>query len=970
MKIKNIQHQLLLIVLLFSVIHAGTTGKVAGIVIDNKTGEPLIGCNVWIDRTDLGSATDMNGYFFILNIPPGIYDVRANMIGYTSTRITNIDVISDLTTSVDFSLLVEAIKGQEVIVVAEKPLITKDLTATTAIVNSSTIKALPVTEISDILELQAGFVDGHLRGGRSGEVAFWLDGVPMTDVYDGQSVVDVNKNSVEEMQIISGAFNAEYGQAMSGIVNIVTKDGSNDFRGSVSLYAGDFLSSHDDIFLNINKFNPITTKNIEADIQGSIFPGKLYFYANARWIYFQGQYEGKRLYRPQSVVGIFSDDNGDPYPYVIGTDPELDSFINTLILRQSGADMTDQAFVDSMYNVLRSNHADAEGDGKYVPMDWNQKLYGQLKLIWKISPFMKLRYTIINDDVVYQDYTADFNEARNYRYNPDGILTRNRTGLTQLLQFHHSLGVRTFYTLGVTRFDKNYHHRTFSEANEDKYVHELLALQDPYSFRTGGANLAVFERNTVTNIFKGDITSQITKRHMIKAGIDFRDHELDFLDADLQPPPEKTAIDILYDSPFLGSPVLMADSTIHTSRYNFKPYEIGAYIQDKIEFDEFIINAGFRFDYFDPKGKILADESDPSIFNPIKAENRYYDVNGNGIQDLGEESLTNADREEYWYKNTTAKWKISPRLGISFPITDKGVVHFSYGHFFQIPRFEYLYQNPDYDLEQGTGNIGVVGNADLRPEKTVSGELGIKQQLAYNLALDVTGYFRDIRDLAGTRADEISLFGGSATYSKLVNSDFAYVRGMVLSLVYRETSGWSGNLDYTFQIAKGSASDPRQTQEAIAEGALPEIHLVPLDWNQTHTVNGSVSYNAYNWGGSMIAQFGSGLPYSPQSVVDISSLVRNSANKPFSWNVDMRGYYMLPIGSHNMTIFIRAENLFDRLNQTNVYDDSGLANETNQIKIAKDQNVDEGINSVDEWFTNETFYSRPRRIEVGVTYDF
>ncbi len=111
------------------------------------------------------------------------------------------------------------------------------------------MSALPITEISDILELQAGFVDGHLRGGRSGEVADWIDGVPVTDVYDGNTVVDVNKNAVEEMQVISGAFNAEYGQAMSGIVNIVTKDAFNDFRGGLTFYSGDFLSSHNELYI-------------------------------------------------------------------------------------------------------------------------------------------------------------------------------------------------------------------------------------------------------------------------------------------------------------------------------------------------------------------------------------------------------------------------------------------------------------------------------------------------------------------------------------------------------------------------------------------------------------------------------------------------------------------------------------------------------------------------------------------------
>lgn len=961
--------QLVIVLMLFSIfLKAGTTGKIAGVVLDQSNGEPLIGCNVWIEGTDQGAASDWEGNYYILNVPPGEYTLRASMIGYSEVRMTNIRINIDLTTTADFSLPTEAISGEAVVVVAERALITKDLTASTSIVNSSDMEALPITEISDVLELQAGFVDGHLRGGRSGEVAYWIDGVPITDVYDGNAVVDVNKNAVEEMQVISGAFNAEYGQAMSGIVNIVTKDGSNDFRGGITLYGGDFLSSHDNIFLNINKFNPVTTQNIEGHFQGRIIPNKLFFYGNARWIYYQGHYEGQRLYKPNSVALTYYNENDEPDTYILGSDEEFDKIVNGFFAEQSGA--TTETEIDSMYNLLRNNHADAKGDGKYVPMEWNRKLYGQFKLIWKISTFAKLKYTLINDDVTYQDFAADEASARNYKYNPDGILTRHRSGLTQLLQFNQSFGAKTYYTIGLTQFDKKYDHRTYMKSEEDKYVHSTLGLQNPYSFKTGGVENNIFERRTITNTFKVDITSQINPRHLVKMGSEYRLHNLKYFDADLQPPLDKTAIDIIYDSPYLVNPIVMADSTIHTSRYNNKPFEFSAYIQDKIEFDELIVNAGVRFDYFNPKGTILSDPSDPSIYNPIRAENRYKDLNENGIQDNGESNVTIKERQEYWYKNTTPKWEISPRLGVSFPFTERGVVHFSYGHFFQIPRFELLYENPDFDLEQGTGNVGVIGNADLRPEKTVSGELGLQQQLTNNIAIDVTGYFRDIRDLTGTRADQISLFGGSATYSKLVNSDFAYVRGLVLALTMRESSGWSGNLDYTFQISKGSASDPRQAQEAAADGALPEIQLVPLNWDQTNTVNASVSYNAKIWGGSAIAQYGSGLPYSPLSLQDISSLVRNSARRPASWNVDLRSYYRLGLGNHDLTFFVRIENLFDVLNHTNVYDDSGVADRTNQIQRAKDQNTPEFINSVDEWFTNETFYSRPRRIEFGVTYEF
>ncbi len=965
---------------------AGTTGKIAGRATDATTGEPLIGCNIIIQDIGLGAASDLEGNYYIINVPPGNYDIKAVMIGYTSVNLTGVEVASDFTTTANFELPTEVLKGQEVTVVAEKPLINRDLTASTSVVSSSDFEALPVTEISEALELQAGFVDGHLRGGRSGEVSYWIDGVPMTDVYDGGTVVEVNKNAVEEMQVISGAFNAEYGQAMSGIVNIITKDGTNKFGGSFTTYSGDFYSRHDDLFMNIDDFNPFTTKNIEASFEGSLIPDKLFYYASGRLIYYQGVYEGQQKFRPNSYPETYTDSLDNSHYYVFGAgeqavgldsiiiDPighmvNIDSIITAFTILEYDIDLSNDsiffAAYDSTYQALMAAHAGSAGDNSYMPMDWNIKKYGQLKLVYKISPFTKLKYTIINDDVVYQEYD------RVFKFNPEGILTRNRHGLTQLLQFHQSIGSKTFYTIGLTRFNKHYDHRTFSEDEDDQYVHAVYA-QDrwPYTFKTGGSNNQVFERNTLTSTIKTDLTSQINPVNMIKTGFEFRQHKLEYSDINLQPYKHKFTIDPLTDGGRLDSTQVMDDSTIYSSSYEFSPFEISTYFQDKIEFDELIINVGIRFDYFDPQGQVLADPSDPAIYSPIRPENRYRDLNENGIQDAGEPEVTRAEREEYWYKDTSAKWKFSPRLGVSFPFTDKGVIHFSYGHFFQIPRFELLYQNPDYDLDQGTGNVGVVGNADLRPEKTVSGELGLQQQISQNLSLDITGYFRDIRDLTGTQAEQIKMFGGSASYSRLENSDFAYIRGIVFSLSMQDRSGLSGNFDYTFQIARGSASDPDDAREAIAGGQLPEVQMIPLNWDQRHTVNLSMSYTAKYFGGSAIGQFGSGLPYTPESVQDISSLVQNSASKPATWNVDFRSYFRPPLFGNNLTIFLRVFNLFDHLNQTDVYDDSGVADKTVELTRANKTNPTEIFNTVEDWYRNETHYSNPRRIEIGVTYAF
>ena len=284
---------------------AGTTGKITGKVIDNADNSPLPGANVRVEGTTLGAAADQGGEFIILNVPPGSYTLKASFIGYSESVIHEVRVSIDVTTRIDFTLSESVLElGQTVEVVARRELIQKDLTATTAIVDDKSIQNLPVTEVNEIITLQAGVVerDGlHIRGGRAGEVAYWIDGVPVTDSYDGSTIVDVNKNLVQELQVISGAFNAEYGQALSGIVNIATKEGSDRFGGSISTYLGDYVSTHDKfswgaypttyntqavssvpLFLDIKNFNPIAIHNFEGSLFGPLVKDKLFFNINAR----------------------------------------------------------------------------------------------------------------------------------------------------------------------------------------------------------------------------------------------------------------------------------------------------------------------------------------------------------------------------------------------------------------------------------------------------------------------------------------------------------------------------------------------------------------------------------------------------------------------------------------------------------------------------------------------------------------
>lgn len=960
---KKILLPLAVLTLLFaSLLFAGNTGKIAGTIIDDKTGEPLIGVNVIVVGTSFGAATDFEGNYSIINIPPGTYSIRASALGYGSQTMQNLQVNIDLTTHADFKLAEEAVQlGKEVIITAERPLVQKDLTATTAVVGGDDIKQLPVTEISQVIGLQAGSVEGRIRGGRAGEVAYWIDGVPVTDAFNGGTVVDVNPNMVQELQVLSGAFNAEYGQAMSGIVNISTREGTDKFSGSVTAYGGDYLSGRNDVFKGIQYFNPLNIRNIEGSLSGPIIPGDVSFFLNARSIYFGGYLDAIQKFHPWTQGASV-----DNRFFIFGESPSSDSaYLMTQI-----PDSLKPNFA-SIYNNFRAANKNNVGDGKDVSMNWNKKLYLQGKITTKITPLLKLNITGIYDGVESQPYD------RYYQYNPEGKGKDYNLGYTGIMQLSHTLNNSTFYTLGLSFFQKSYKHYLYENPYDTRYVNpDYITQITPYSFAYNGNENNRFYRLTRTILGKLDVSSQINNEHFVKFGVEARKHRIFYEDITLiENPLKKGTVPYPYMVPFIDR-----DTTNTHDRYVHTPTEFSAYVQDKMEFKDLIINIGVRFDYFEPDGQLPVDPQDPNIYSPYKPKNQFFDANNNGIQDPGEATKTYADRAKYWYKKASAKYQFSPRFGASFPITDRGVIHFSYGHFLQIPNFERLYQNPLYKYGKGTDNQDYkgapTGNPDLKPEQTINGEIGLQQQLTDDISLDVTAYIRDIRNLAGTRSDPVFIGGQDASYyTQYVNSDFGYVKGFIVSLDKRFGKGLTLSVDYTFQIANGSASDPNETRNSIsAGGTLPEVQLRPLDWDQRHTLNSVLSYSEDNYGASLIGQYGSGSPYTPSigktSTSSIQTLLRNSSVKPYYLNFDTRLYYTFPLDPIKLMVFLRVNNLFDIANEVGVYTDTGRANKTYDEDNARQSGVKEPINTISDFYVNPQMYSEPRRIEFGVTIDF
>lgn len=941
-----------LIFFAFTTIQA-QSGKIAGRVTDGTTGEPLPFVNIVIEGTTQGAASDIDGYFSIIGVRPGTYSVKASAIGYNSQTVQNVRVSIDLTTEVNFQLNETSVElKEEVVVVASKPLVTKDLTSSTAIVGSDDISVLPVTEFQEVLQLQAGIVDGNVRGGRKGEVVYAIDGVPVTDVYDGSTVVDVSTSSIQELQFVSGAFNAEYGKALSGYVNIATKDGDNNFTGSVTSYVGDYVSNgkHNDvtIFRGLTTIKPLSIRDIEGNISGPIIPNQLFFYANARYIYFGGWLKGKRVFNPWDITV----NNGATYP------------------------------IEPQPGQLGRYTIQATGDGEIVPMNWNEKIYAQGKLTYKPFSGVKINYNYILDDVEYKDFDQSFS------YNPDGDFRKFRKGHTNILGLTHTLSPNTFYQANFSYFFKQYRQFAYEDPNDPRWTNDKLLSQQPTevpSFKTGGTQNQQFKRTTSTYGFKLDFTSQVDKINMIKMGVEANQHHLGFDNIYLLQPVGVEDPSITGD-PYVKRHIPNPDDpseNLSIDIYQRKPVELSAYIQDKLELSEMIINVGVRVDYFDPDGQVLTDPTDPDIYRPRKLENIYVgDTNNDGKLGAGDQEKTVEQRRQArvmsdgstqpWYKDASTDFSFSPRLGVAFPITDRGVIHFSYGHFFQIPNFDLLYSNPEFKFGSGTGNLGIAGNSDLKAQQTISGEVGLQQAFTDDITIDITAYFRDIRNLAGTRADEIRLPGGSASYSQYVNSDFGFVKGVVLTVTKRLSNNWSATLDYTFQSAKGNASDPAATRNQIAGGEQPEIQLVRLNWDQTNTVNLTFSYTSSDdWGFSFIGQYGSGLPYTPQSSLNLSTLLTNSELKPNSLNVDMRAYKDFRLGGLRLSLFARVYNLFDIRNQLNVYNDSGTADFTiEEFQRRNDDNPDKLVNTLDEYYRNPSYYSEPRRVELGATLFF
>ena len=267
---------------------AGTTGKIAGRVIDATTRDGLPGATVIVEGASLGASADNEGYYTIINVPPGTYSVALRLVGYARTVVRGVNVSADRTTNLDIRATSEEVSMKEVVVQAERPPIQRDKTYSGAIVGAQAIEAMPVTTVAEVISQQAGVVSSggelHFRGGRGREVAYMIDGIPVSNAYSqsGGTEVSVENSMVQEIAVLSGTFNAEYGSAQSGVVSIVTRPPAPTLSGSASVYAGDWVSNRQDVFLGVTRVDPLSEKDIQMTLSGPLLLDNLGFFISAR----------------------------------------------------------------------------------------------------------------------------------------------------------------------------------------------------------------------------------------------------------------------------------------------------------------------------------------------------------------------------------------------------------------------------------------------------------------------------------------------------------------------------------------------------------------------------------------------------------------------------------------------------------------------------------------------------------------
>ena len=877
----------LFVLLLGQTVWGGTAGKIAGVIRDTESGIPLPGASVMIKGTSIGTSTDEDGEYFFLNVPVGTYTVEASLIGYQTVIQTQVTVLLDLTTPLDFALKstpIELEKG--VTVVATRPLIQKDLTSSTDMVIREQLDYLPnAVGIQPVISNMAGTVVDeygylHVRGGRQATVSYFLDDIYIQDPLVGQAGTRVPPEALEELNLTTGGFTAEYGEALSGVVSAITREGGRVFSGKIKAYDG-LVHSYN---LETGEYGKLKRNNNHSLVIN--LGGPLTFSQSDKATFFiSGEKIWNDGYLPHNERKITT-----------GTGKISLRPANNLKLVLSGNYYTRE--------LLRYVHRDVNG----LSYDFNLDGLGKVRnksysFGAKVTyPTSKNTFYSIKLNHFYTDlklapkhlFELYWNQWPGYEEDSSGVY------------------------IG-TIDDQNYN------PAEEYFYTGFTAAPDFYP-------VYHYRRTRYTSV-GFDLISQVDKHNQIKLGGEYRANRLKWDDKQF----------------FNVRP--------YGEKYEVNPNYAALYLQDKIELKDIIVNAGLRLDYLD---------ADIGYWNdPVTKERRVH---------------------------TKAKTQLSPRLGISHPISDRTVVHFSYGYYFQVPPYQYMFINLQADLTTG---YPLVGNPDMEAEKSIAYELGINHALTDDITMKVTTYYKDLHNLASTR--QVVYSGGF--YTQFVNADYGTVKGVDVILSKRPNhKNLSGTINYSYMMAKGNASTPYEGYyDYFTQGTDAPVWPVreyPLAFDQRHTLTINLDYRVPRdwrgdfwgltlpgaWGLNALARYGSGMPYTKTDDQGNRLGALNEGRMPATYQVDLKfnkDFYLFKEKQTHLSFFTEVVNLFDRKNIRHVYSNTGKPDDYGyHYELTVDPDGDGPLTAED---VNRCYrllakdpqnYDAPRTIRWGIEFVF
>ncbi len=816
------------------VARAGITGKIGGIVVDQASGEILPGANIVVVGTALGAAADQNGKYFILKLRPGPYALRVSMIGYKDMLIEDVRVMSDFTTTINIELQEEVIKGEEVVITAKRALIQKDLTSSTQFVDLRQLSQLPVTDAEDGLMLQSGVffdqipVGGGLgsagrgearysiRGGSQDEVKWYMDGVRTSTMVAGRadwggSFTKVNLNAIDEIQVMTGGFNAEYGEAQSGIINVVTKDGGDKIQGSLEYVYGLAGQRHFGNYLYDQKTQKEFLDHTLED--GSLDPDWWTPYRQSQ------KYDYTAIPDHTTYLSL-----GGPL-FRLGRE-KIRFFLSSQIHEEA-------------YNTPH-------------PEDTKNNENVMLNLSYQLRPTMKLRLSSIYNHEARSTLkeNLDFTSQAKYYRGWGSLIDINTYNFSA--NWTHSITPGLFYELKLSHFRIKFEesppeHMDLGESENPNIWG--FNRYDGYEDEPFDRYAAVIINDTETSDVSlvSNLSWQFNQANLLKAGLELRYHTLVENESGRYPS-------------FSTDPDLWINRGLHET---FHPIQFSSYLQDKMEFESMILNLGLRYDYFNPNYDWFTKNN---LFNlSIDPE---YDEEA----DPDADQIDDAGHVKYSYENVLAQPRepardyhmVSPRFGVSFPVSEFTLLHFNYGHFYQLPpldqMFEFTYFRPIYIVEgiqeeealaeqEGREPNHIPSNdgdhervvaytvEPLRPQKTIMFEAGVKHNFNNSAVLNITAFYKDVFDQTEERVGLFDRyvygynpFIGQVTpnqfYTAYFPGDYGDSRGFEVSLRTLFSEIFTVNVNYSFSKAIQGRASPRTV-------TIDENGNITYEWDVT-----------------------------------------------------------------------------------------------------------------------------------------